>query len=327
MTESAQRFTFARTDRSPLGQWWWTIDRWLLGATLVLVTLGILLSFGNSPAAASRMHVTDPFHFAIRQTVFGLASAGLMIIVSMLTPRLIRRTAFFTFIAAIAVMFALIFVGHEAKGATRWLEFGGFTLQPSEFMKPALIVLAAWMFAEGQKGQGVPGVSIAFAMYALAVVLLLRQPDVGQTVLITMAFGACFFMAGVPIRWFLGLAAAAGVGGISLYFTLDHVAARLAVERGDQADAAGIMLVGRIVHAMFLQMGGVRRPFLQKLLALIDLALLGLIGHALSSPYDADAMAGAVRASTLAARSSSTSSAGPRACGRASSFWSRPYAP
>ena len=227
MTESAQRFTFARTDRSPLGQWWWTIDRWLLGATLVLVTLGILLSFGNSPAAASRMHVTDPVHFAIRQTVFGLASAGLMIIVSMLTPRLIRRTAFFTFIAAIAVMFALIFVGHEAKGATRWLEFGGFTLQPSEFMKPALIVLAAWMFAEGQKGQGVPGVSIAFAMYALAVVLLLRQPDVGQTVLITMAFGACFFMAGVPIRWILGLAAAAVVGGISLYFTLDHVAARV----------------------------------------------------------------------------------------------------
>lgn len=227
MTESAQRFTFARTDRTAVGQWWWTVDRWLLGATLVLVTLGVLLSFGNSPAAASRMHVPDPFHFAIRQTVFGVGAAGLMIVVSMLSPRLIRRTAFYCYLASIAVMFALVFVGHEAKGATRWLEIGGFTLQPSEFMKPALIVLAAWMFAEGQKGQGVPGVSIAFAIYALAVALLLKQPDVGQTVLITMAFGACFFMAGVPIRWIIGLGAVAAMGAASLYFTLDHVAARV----------------------------------------------------------------------------------------------------
>ena len=112
MTGSTQRFTFARTDRSALGQWWWTIDRWLLGATLVLVTLGILLSFGNSPAAASRMHVSDPFHFAIRQTVFGFGAATLMILVSMLNPKLIRRTAVYCYLASIAVMSALVFIGH-----------------------------------------------------------------------------------------------------------------------------------------------------------------------------------------------------------------------
>ena len=65
-----------------------------------------------------------------------------------------RRAAFFIYLVAIAVMIALPFLGHDAKGATRWLEFGGFTLQPSEFMKPALIVLVAWMFSEGQKGAG-----------------------------------------------------------------------------------------------------------------------------------------------------------------------------
>ena len=194
---------------------------------MILVVLGILLSFGNSPAAAGRMNIHDPFHFAVRQTIFGLGSAGLMVLVSMMTPRLVRRTSFFFYLGSIAIMIALIFVGHEAKGATRWLEFGGFTLQPSEFMKPALIVLVAWMFAEGQKGEGVPGVSIAFTLYLVAVALLLKQPDVGQTVLITMAFGACFFMAGVPIRWILGLGAVAVAGLISLYFTLDHVAARV----------------------------------------------------------------------------------------------------
>jgi cell division protein FtsW len=218
---------FARTDRSPLGVWWWTMDRWLLGAIAVLMVLGVLLSFGNSPAAVARMNFSDPFHFAIRQTVFGLGSAVVMLAVSMLSPRMIRRTAFFAYLAAIAVMAALPFLGHNAKGSTRWLEFAGFTLQPSEFMKPALIVLVSWMFAEGQKGQGVPGVSIAFILYGLAAALLLMQPDAGQTILITIAFGACFFMAGVPIRWILGLGAVASAGAVGLYFAFDHVASRV----------------------------------------------------------------------------------------------------
>ena len=128
----------------------------------------------------------------------------------MLTPRGVRRVAFFIYLVAIALMIALPFLGHNAKGATRWVEIAGFTLQPSEFMKPALIVLVAWMFAEGQKGEGVPGVSIAFCLYLPAVALLLIEPDVGQTVLITIAFGAAFWMAGVPMSWVMVLG---GVGG------------------------------------------------------------------------------------------------------------------
>lgn len=224
---SAAAPTFSRSDRSPLSIWWWTIDRWLLGATLILVLLGVLLAFGNSPAAAGRLGLSDPFHFALRQSVFAMAGAGLMIVTSLLTPRLVRRTAAIVYLIAIGVMIALPFLGHNANGATRWLEVAGFTLQPSEFMKPALIVLAAWMFAEGQKGEGVPGVSIAFTLFAVAVGLLLIQPDVGQTALITIAFGACFFMAGVPFRWIFGLGAAAAAGAVSLYFAFDHVASRV----------------------------------------------------------------------------------------------------
>ncbi|MFZ4607960.1 MAG: putative lipid II flippase FtsW [Caulobacter sp.] len=219
--------TFLRSDTTRVGNWWWTMDRWLLGAVFTLITLGVLLSFGTSPAAAARLHYDDAFHFAIRQSLFGVLAAGLVIGVSMLEARTIRRVAFFIFIAMILVMAALPFIGHEAKGATRWIHFAGFTLQPSEFMKPALIVLVAWMFAEGQKGEGVPGVFIAFCLYLLAVGLLLKQPDLGQTILITVAFGAAFWMAGVPISWIMGLGAAAGVGLGSTYFLLPHVQARV----------------------------------------------------------------------------------------------------
>jgi cell division protein FtsW len=218
---------FARSDRSALGMWWWTVDRWLLGAVAILMLVGVLLSFAASPAAAARMNLGDPFHFAIRQVVFAVGGAGILLATSMISPRGVRRVAFVVYIAAILLMLALPFLGHSAKGATRWIQLGGFGLQPSEFMKPALIVLVSWMFAEAQKGEGVPGVSIAFALYFLAVALLLIQPDVGQTVLITVAFGAAFWMAGVPLTWVMGLGATAIAGLFSTYFIFDHVHERV----------------------------------------------------------------------------------------------------
>ncbi|MDH4385872.1 MAG: putative peptidoglycan glycosyltransferase FtsW [Caulobacter sp.] len=217
----------SRTKRTPLANWWWTVDHSLLAATGILIVLGVLLSFTSSPAAAVRLRLDDPLHFAVRQCLFAAGACGLVVLVSILSSRGIKRAAFFIYLGAILVMAALPFLGHEAKGATRWIAFAGFTLQPSEFLKPALIVLVAWMFSEGQKGQGVPGVSIAFGFYFTAVGLLIIQPDVGQTILITIAFGAAFWMAGVPISWIpiMGGSAAAGLGAI--YLLLPHARSRV----------------------------------------------------------------------------------------------------
>lgn len=242
---------FARTDRSALGVWFWTVDRVLLAAVGALIFLGVALSFASSPPAAARMGYSDPFHFALRQSVFALASLAILLAASMMSPRGVKRVALAAFAASVGVMALLPFIGNEVKGAVRWVQIGPFGLQPSEFLKPALIVLAAWMFAEGQKGQGVPGVSIAFGLYAVSVALLLIQPDIGQTVLITLTFGAAFFMAGVPYRWILGMGAVAAAGLASTYFLFDHVAARVKkfispdsadthqIDRASEAIAAG----------------------------------------------------------------------------------------
>lgn len=248
MTTPSQAHAFARSDRSALGMWWWTIDRWLLGVTALLMAIGVALSFASSPAAAMRMNIGDPFHFAVRQCVFGVGAAVILVGVSMLEVRTIRRSAFVIWLAAIAMMIVLPLIGHNAKGATRWLEVGGFTLQPSEFMKPALVILVAWMFAEGQKGQGVPGVSIAFGLYFVSVALLLIQPDVGQTVLITIAFGAAFWMAGVPISWVMLLGGTAVAGLSSTYFLFPHVASR--VNRFLSPDKADTHQVDRAAEAI-----------------------------------------------------------------------------
>jgi cell division protein FtsW len=222
-----QAHAFARSDRTPVGVWWWTVDRWMLGVAALLIAIGVALSFASSPAAAMRMNIGDPFHFAVRQCVFGAGAAVILLSFSMLEVKTVRRAAFFIWLVSIAIMVALPLFGHNAKGATRWLEIGGFTLQPSEFMKPALVILIAWMFSEGQKGEGVPGVSIAFALYFVSIALLLIQPDVGQTVLITVAFGAAFWMAGVPISWVMLLGGMAVAGLSSTYFLFPHVAARV----------------------------------------------------------------------------------------------------
>ncbi|WP_332657565.1 FtsW/RodA/SpoVE family cell cycle protein [Brevundimonas sp.] len=248
---------FSRNDQSPIAKWFWTVDRGLLAAALTLVALGVSLSFASSPAAIlADQSISDPFHYSWRMIVWASGGTVLMLLASLLSPRGVRRIALLALLGAIVVMAALPFIGNEVKGAARWVNLGPFSLQPSEFAKPSLIVCAAWMFSEAQKGQGVPGVSIAFGAWALTVGLLLIQPDIGQTLLITTTFMAVFFMAGVPLKWVAALAAAGMAGVVGLYFTFSHMRDRLSrflspettdthqIDRASEAIRAG-GLVGR----------------------------------------------------------------------------------
>ena len=219
---------FSRNDQSLIARWFWTVDRGLLGAALALMGLGVSLSFASSPAAIlADESITDPFHYSWRMIVFAGVGLTIMLTTSLMSPRGVRRIAVLALLSAIVVMAALPFIGDTVKGAARWVNLGPFSLQPSEFAKPGLIVFAAWMFAEAQKGQGVPGVTIAFGFYALTVCLLLIQPDIGQTLLITTTFMAVFFMAGVPFKWMAVLASLGMAGLVSLYFVFGHMRDRL----------------------------------------------------------------------------------------------------
>ncbi|AQR61279.1 cell division protein FtsW [Brevundimonas sp. LM2] len=259
MTDASAPYShpFSRNDPSPIAQWFWTVDRALLGAALTLIALGVALSFASSPAAIlADESITDPFHYAWRMIVFACGGIGVMLILSLLSPRGVRRIAVLALLAAIVVMALLPFIGDTVKGAARWVNLGFFSLQPSEFAKPSLIVFAAWMFAEGKKGQGVPGVSIAFGFYVLTVALLLIQPDIGQTLLITTTFMAVFFMAGVPLRWVAVLGGMFVAGMTAIYLLFPHVQSRVAkfvspgiedthqIDRASQAIRAG-GVVGR----------------------------------------------------------------------------------
>lgn len=248
---------FSRNDQGPIAKWFWTVDRGLLTAALTLMGLGVALSFASSPAAIlADESITDPFHYSWRMIIWASMGLGIMLTTSLLSPRGVRRIALLGLLGAVVVMAMLPFIGDTVKGAARWVNLGPFSLQPSEFAKPSLIVFAAWMFAEAQKGQGVPGVSIAFAAYLITIFLLLIQPDIGQTLLITTTFMAVFFMAGVPLKWMAVLGGLVIAGVCSIYFLFEHVRVRLAkflapgvedthqIDRASEAIRAG-GLVGR----------------------------------------------------------------------------------
>lgn len=216
----------ARTDRSILGRWWWTVDRWTLGAVMMVVLIGSLLILAASPAVAERIGV-DSFYFVRRQFLILPVAVAVMIAVSMLSPLQIRRMATLGLAGAILLLALVPLVGTEIKGAVRWISVAGFSLQPSEFAKPFMAVVTAWMFAEWRRNPAFPGHWIAIGLYGLLVTLLLSQPDFGMTVMVSAIWFGQFFLAGLPMV-FVGILAGLGaVGAVGAYLVFPHVASRV----------------------------------------------------------------------------------------------------
>ena len=215
-----------RTDTSLFGRWWWTVDRWTLAAIAILLACGGVMTLAASPAVAERIDVGS-FHFVKRQAVF-LSLAALTIIgVSLMSPKGIRRLAILTTLGALVLMFMTLVFGAEIKGASRWLSIGGLSLQPSEFVKPGIAVVAAWLFARQRMDERFPGIQMSIAVYLVTVAILLMQPDVGMMIVVSVVWGTQFFVAGLPLV-FVALIALTFMGaGVGAYFTFDHVQLRV----------------------------------------------------------------------------------------------------
>lgn len=218
--------SIARTDTSLIGRWWWTIDRWQLGAILLLVVSGLALVTAASPSVAQRINLL-PFHFVIRHLIYLGPALMLMVGVSMLDMRHIRRFALLMLAGSLVMMLVTLFFGDETKGATRWIRIFGFSVQPSEFVKPAFAVTAAWLLAEARQRDNFPGFKAALVVYGVIVAMLVAQPDMGMTALVTAILGAQLFLAGLKLSLVAGLGVLA-VGGLALaYVVFPHFTSRI----------------------------------------------------------------------------------------------------
>src|SRR5690606_16123799 len=117
--------------------------------------------------------------------------------------------------------------GMEVKGSRRWLYVFGVSVQPSEYLKPAFVVICAWLFHEHARQPEIPGNLFAMLLLGLVIALLVAQPDLGQTMLVLGTWGAMFFIAGMPWLW-IAVLGALGAGGAFLAYTIfPHVADRI----------------------------------------------------------------------------------------------------
>nr|WP_295886233.1 putative peptidoglycan glycosyltransferase FtsW [uncultured Devosia sp.] len=217
---------FSRAEKTPLAEWWWSIDRELLGALILLMTCGMVLSFAASPPVAERIGLS-PWFFIIRHAMFCAVALPVMIATSFLSHRQARLGALVTLAISLALLWATLRFGTEVKGARRWISFAGQSIQPSEFVKPAFAVLGAWLFSESMIHRNVPGRIIATLMMGAIVAALLLQPDIGQTALVLGTYAALLFLSG--ISWFVifGLAGGAVALLFGAYMFFPHVSRRI----------------------------------------------------------------------------------------------------
>jgi cell division protein FtsW len=224
--------SFARTDRSAVAQWWWTVDRWSLVALAALVGFGSLLVMAASPAVAERIHAgglgsVDTLHFVKRYFAVLPIALSTMFLVSLQSPRIIRRIALVGFVLSLLLLAYTLIGGVEIKGARRWINLPGLSLQPSEFVKPTFAVISAWLFAQYRLREGFPGHWIAIALYAVVVAMLIKEPDFGMAIVVTAVWFTQFFLAGMRLSWAL-IGVGSGVAGIyGAYLALPHVSSRI----------------------------------------------------------------------------------------------------
>jgi cell division protein FtsW len=209
-----------------MSRWWWSVDRWLLFAIGLLMIAGIVFGLAGGPPVAERLGYST-YHFVNRQAAYLVPAAIVLVIASLATPHQVRRVAGLVYVVSLILVIATLFVGTEVKGARRWINLPFGNIQPSEFLKPAFVVICAWLFSEGARGRATSGMILAFLLLPLTIVPLVMQPDVGQTMLLVIVWVALFFVAGLHMVWVLGLGGMTLAGLVGAYLFIPHVTHRI----------------------------------------------------------------------------------------------------
>ena len=215
-----------RHDRSVLNTWWWTVDKWSIGALCLLMFIGTVLIASGSQAVAIRTDL-EGTHFLERHLLLLTPALVLMLALSMLPVGLIRLAGIATMLVFVPLLLLTLVIGSEAKGASRWIYIGGFSVQPTEFVKPGFAVVNAWLLCWAKRELVMQPLLWSGGLILFLVAVLMAQPDFGQTALLLAIFGVQFFILGLPMTMIAIMGGViAAVGGVA-YATLGHVSSRI----------------------------------------------------------------------------------------------------
>ncbi len=227
MTEMVFGTVASRSGEPVLSRWWRTVDRWALSGILLLFLVGILLGLAASVPLAERNGLPQ-FYYVYKQLFYGTVALVTMILISMMSPRAVRRLGVFGFAICFVAILVLPFAGTDfGKGATRWFSFGFASVQPSEFLKPGFVVFTAWLMAASFEVGGPPGKRLSFFVAVSVALILALQPDFGQASLVVASWGLMYFVAGAPLVLLLTMAGGVVTAGFFAYSNSEHFARRI----------------------------------------------------------------------------------------------------
>jgi cell division protein FtsW len=178
-------------------------DRTLFLVTLALVLFGVAMVFSSS-AVTAKEKFGDPNYFSLKQTVAALLGFAVMFVVMKVDYHWYRKpVVVFSILAAVIALLVLVFFLATAANTHRWIQLPGFSIQPSEISKLALILFLAY-FLEKRRGSVN---DVTFTLVPIAVIvgllagLIVLQPDLGTAVSLLIVSVVLLFVAGLNLRW------------------------------------------------------------------------------------------------------------------------------
>ncbi len=217
---------FSRSDNSAIGRWWWSIDSWILFGFITLILFGFIMAMAATPMVAERIGL-ERLYFVKRHFAYIIPSLVIMFFVSMLNTKQAKTLCVFTLIITLFMVLCTLIFGTPVKGARRWITIAGLSIQPSEFVKPSFAVISAWLFSLQHTDRNIPGNTLSICLYLLIVSLLILQPDIGMTVVITATWCGQFFLNGLSLLLVIGGTVFSILAFILAYMFLPHVTVRV----------------------------------------------------------------------------------------------------
>ena len=186
-----------------LSDYWRNIDKSILFSFLTLFFLGIFFSFSSTSSLAGERLNKDFYHYFSRHLIFSFLAIFVMFTISYLKISFLKKLILPIFIMLLILLLLVPFIGVEIKGAKRWLDLFIFRLQPIELIKPFFVLITASLISSGKEKNSNYSYFLSLILLSVIIILLLNQPDVGQTILLITTWVSVVFISGIKISYIL----------------------------------------------------------------------------------------------------------------------------
>ncbi len=190
-------FNFGRENTGSVAKWWRNLDKQVLFLFIFLLLLGLFFSFSSTTSVMSDKMNKQTYFFFIKHLIFVFVSLFFIFLISIQEKDKLIKLLTYMFIFSVILLFLTLIIGVEVKGSRRWISFYLFPrFQPVELLKPLFVVYVAKTIVLNEKNDVYRRYFYSFLILLLVAIILINQPDLGQTLLLTLTWITMIFVSG-----------------------------------------------------------------------------------------------------------------------------------